>query len=146
MVKHIRQSADSNHTSLIVSSASSYDEDLQRSMAAGADAFVPKPVEITVLLETLQQQLHLEWIYGEEEPEAEPEGPLVFPPPIILTEMINLARLGDIAAVQQYADDLVQDNPQYAPFTANVQQFTDSFQINQLESFLEEGLDETKLP
>jgi PAS domain S-box-containing protein len=142
MIRRIRQSSELNHISLFVSSASSYDEDREKSMAAGADAFVPKPVDLTLLLDTLQQQLQLAWIYGEKEIKTEPEGPLVWPPADILSELIDLARIGDIAALQQYADDLVQGNPQLAPFTARLQHLTDTFQIDQLQSFLASSREE----
>jgi hypothetical protein len=79
----------------------------------------------------------LEFIYGEEETEVEPEGPPVIPPPDILSELIELTHLGDIAALQQVADNLEQDDLQLAPFAAKLQYFIDSFQINQLLSFLE---------
>jgi len=137
MIRHMRQQPEYNPISLIVSSASSYKEDRTQSLAAGANAFVPKPIEIQLLLDTLRQQLHLEWIYSEEEPKAETEAPLVLPPDEALTEFLHLARIGDVAALQQYTYDLAQDDPQLAPFTARLQHFTDSFQLNQLLSFLE---------
>jgi CheY-like chemotaxis protein len=111
-------------------------EDKAQSLAAGANAFVPKPVEVTLLLDTLQQQLHLAWAYGKTEIKSEPQEPLVWPSADILADLIDLARIGDIAALQQYANNLVQSNPQLAPFTARLQHLTDSFQIDQLQSFL----------
>ena len=137
MIKRIRQSAELDHIALIVSSASSYDEDREQSLVAGANAFVPKPVEITFLLDTLQQQLHLSWAYGETEIKPEPPEPLVWPPTDTLAELAELVRIGDIAALQQYANNLVQSNPQLVPFTARLQYLADSFQIDQLLAFLE---------
>jgi CheY-like chemotaxis protein len=137
MLKHVRQSSKLNHIPLIVSSANAYEEDRVRSLAAGANAFVPKPVELTLLLGTLREQLHLEWIYSEKETKVEPQEPLVWPPADILSELIDLARIGDIAAMQHHADKLVENNPQFAPFSAKLLHFTDSFEIDQLQSFLE---------
>jgi CheY-like chemotaxis protein len=138
MIKRIRQSSKSKPIPLIVSSASSYDEDRAQSLAAGANAFVPKPVELAILLDTLQQQLHLEWIYSEKEIEkTEVTGQLVLPPAEALEELTELARIGDIAALLQYADNLVQSNLQLEPFMVQLRHFADSFQINRLCSFLE---------
>jgi CheY-like chemotaxis protein len=142
MIKRIRQSPKLNHVSLIVNSASTFEEDRTQSLAAGANAFVPKPVELPLLLDILQQQLHLEWIYGKKELKTEPQEPLVWPPLDILSELIDLTRFGDIAALQQIANKLGQDNPQLAPFTAKLQHLTDTFQINQLQSFLESHREE----
>lgn len=142
MIRHIRQSSGLNSISLIVSSASSYSEDREKSMNAGANAFVPKPVEITLLLNTLRQQLNLEWIYGEAETKTEPEltaaeAPLVLPPDNVLAELGHLALIGDVTVLQEYAQKLVQNDPQLAPFAANVQHLAGSFQINKLLTFLE---------
>jgi len=91
MIRRIRQSPEWNHIALIVSSASSYEEDRENSMAAGADAFVPKPVDITVLLDTLRQQLHLEWIYSDMERSMGIETPSVSPSENILSHMMALS-------------------------------------------------------
>jgi hypothetical protein len=119
---------------LIVSSASSYEDDRVRSLRSGADAFVPKPLELPILLETLRQQLQIEWRYGEDAvlPEAEPS---MVPPEETLAELIELARIGDVVGVQQRIDALGQ--PEFTWFTARVRRFTDNFQMKQLYVFLE---------
>jgi signal transduction histidine kinase/ActR/RegA family two-component response regulator len=140
MIKRIRQSSELDHLSLIVSSASAYQEDWKQSLTAGANAFIPKPVKVTVLLDTLQQQLNLEWVYAETgikaETEPEVEAPLVLPPDDVLADLAHLAFIGDVDTLQQYARSLIQDNPQLTPFSVKLQHFTGSFQIDQLLLFL----------
>ncbi len=138
LIERIRQSPEMEHISLIVSSARSYNEDRERSFAIGANAFVPKPVELSTLLDTLQQQLRIEWIYGDEAGTVnEMEEPIVFPAPDVMSELVVLANLGDIAGLQQYADKLIEsDDPQLTPFVAKLRQFMENFQINQLQAFL----------
>jgi signal transduction histidine kinase/DNA-binding NarL/FixJ family response regulator len=142
MIRRIRQSSEWDHLPLIVSSASSYQDDREKSLAAGANAFVPKPVEITLLLDTLRQQLNLEWVYGEGAPKTETElaetaASLLLPPDDVLAELLHLAMLGDVMALQQHIQELGQDDPQLVPFTARVQHFAGSFQMDRLLSFLE---------
>jgi len=137
MIESIRQAPEFNHIPLIVSSASSYDKDREQSLAAGANTFVPKPVEITFLLNVLQQQLYLEWIYSEEEIKTESQEQLVWPSTEILSELLELTNMGDIAALQEYANKLSKSKPQLTPFAARLQHLADSFQISQLKSFLE---------
>ena len=47
----------------IVSSASVAQEDCQRALEAGADDFLPKPIDIPALLRCLASHLELEWLY-----------------------------------------------------------------------------------
>ncbi|MES1939820.1 sensor histidine kinase/response regulator [Salinisphaera sp. T5B8] len=58
---------------IVVVSANAYGEDVARSQAAGCDAFLPKPVDITRLQSTLATLLHLEWI---------PASPARLPPAV----------------------------------------------------------------
>jgi len=47
---------------IVAISAAAYEADQQRSLAAGADAFLPKPVELAALRERIGALLRLEWI------------------------------------------------------------------------------------
>lgn len=64
LIRQLRQAPDSNDFVLIASSASVYQEDQQQSIAAGAQAFLPKPIDLSVLLHQLQRWLHLTWQYA----------------------------------------------------------------------------------
>jgi PAS domain S-box-containing protein len=57
--------------------------------------------------------------------------------PGMLSELIELAQIGDIAALQQCITLLMQEQPDAAHFLAVVHQLADAFQMNQLVSFLE---------
>jgi CheY-like chemotaxis protein len=137
MIKCLRQSSDYDHIPIIVSSASSFEEDQAQSLTAGANVFVPKPVDVTILLNTLHQQLGIEWIYAEQEMEIGTQEAIVYPPAQTISEVVKLARIGDVAAIQQYADDLMQNDPQMKPFAAEIHSFADSFQINGLIAYLD---------
>lgn len=63
MVKIIRNSPQLQDIVIIVSSASVFASDRNKSMAAGANAFLPKPIQMEELLNLLQNYLELEWIY-----------------------------------------------------------------------------------
>ncbi len=135
-IQYARQSKALKAIPIIISSASAYKGDQERSLELGANAFLPKPVNIHRLLEVLQQQLHLEWIYdtGQTDPVPEPE---VIPPPAeTISDLIKLARIGDIAALQNNADDL-SHAPHLKPFITRFRHLTDTFQVNRLISYLE---------
>jgi signal transduction histidine kinase/CheY-like chemotaxis protein len=142
MISRIRRSSEWNYLPLIVSSASSYQDDQEKSLAAGANAFVPKPVDVTLLLNTLRQQLHLEWIYGEAETNTDSElpdtgTPLLLPQEDVLADLLHLAMIGDVMALQQYGQEMGQDDPHLLPFATRVQTFAENFQMDRLLSFLE---------
>ena len=59
----LRQSATLREIPAIASSASVFETDRHQSLEAGADVFLPKPVDADRLLELLQVHLQLEWVY-----------------------------------------------------------------------------------
>ncbi len=69
MIAHLRQSQSS--VPVIVSSAKVFEADRSKCMEAGAKAFLPKPIVMAVLLETLRDLLNLSWQYDLLEPESE---------------------------------------------------------------------------
>jgi signal transduction histidine kinase/DNA-binding NarL/FixJ family response regulator len=69
LLKLIRQSEQLRSLKVIVSSASVFDADQQKSIKAGADDFMPKPVQSEELLQKLQTHLGIEWVYGVATPE-----------------------------------------------------------------------------
>ena len=50
---------------IIASSASVFEVNQQKSITAGANDFLPKPVQFEQLLALLEKHLHLEWVYEE---------------------------------------------------------------------------------
>ena len=86
LIRLIRQSPSLKDIVVIAISASAYEEDRQRSLDAGSDAFIRKPVAADALFAELQQRLGLTWVYADEsrQPEQAPEdasAPSMIPPP-----------------------------------------------------------------
>lgn len=137
MIRRIRQSPAHDRVALIVSSASAYPEDRIQSLHAGAQAFIPKPIDRNLLIETLQRLLPwVEWRYAELPADRRHQAAFVSPPRATLDSLRTLARIGDIDALQRMIDALMQDMPQTALFVAQVQHYLDHFQIGQLQEFL----------
>ncbi len=63
LIKRVRESENFKDTIIIVSSASVFETDQYRSLEAGGNTFLPKPVQATELLQKIQQYLQLEWLY-----------------------------------------------------------------------------------
>lgn len=139
IIRRVRQCAANDRLVLIVSSASAYPDDRLQSLNAGAQAFIPKPIDRTVLLETLRRHLSwFEWRYAEQSMGLSPHAASI-PPRATLDALGELARIGDIDALQYMIDTLVQEMPQTASFAAQVHYFLEHFQIGQLQEFLKKS-------
>ncbi|MHC5821195.1 MAG: response regulator [Nostoc sp.] len=63
LTRRLRQQAEFQELTIIVSSASVFESDQHKSLGVGADDFLPKPVHANDLLQKLQKYLQIEWVY-----------------------------------------------------------------------------------
>ncbi len=70
LTRRLRQQAEFQELTIIVSSASVFESDQHKSLGVGADDFLPKPVHADDLLQKLEKYLQIEWVY-----ETVPEKP-----------------------------------------------------------------------
>jgi PAS domain S-box-containing protein len=61
--RKLRQLPNLTDIVIIATSASAFDYDQEKSLAAGCNGFISKPVQIEQLLEQLRRYLGLEWVY-----------------------------------------------------------------------------------
>lgn len=67
-----------------------------------------------------------------------PERPLMAaPPPEKLAAMLKLAKIGDIAAIQQSVNEISRSDEKYLPFCEEVNKFVQEFQLLKIRQFLE---------
>jgi CheY-like chemotaxis protein len=71
LIQSVRGGTHAPQTPIIVASASAFPGDQVRSAAAGANAFVPKPVESLALLQKMAGLLKIEYLY----PQAQADTP-----------------------------------------------------------------------
>ncbi|MUG95505.1 CHASE2 domain-containing protein [Scytonema sp. UIC 10036] len=128
---------------IIVSSANVFEENRQQSLEAGAVAFLPKPLEIGELFNTLQSVLGVEWIYAQPTPQQlfpksqeVPESEWVLPSQDVLQQLYHLAMMGDIPAIEGILEALVPAESGLAPFVAELSQLTANFQTKKIRTFL----------
>jgi CheY-like chemotaxis protein len=70
LIHAIRSGTHAPQTPIVVASASAFADDQVRSAAAGANAFVPKPVESLALLQKIAGLLKIEYRYAQAPSEA----------------------------------------------------------------------------
>ncbi len=144
MMQAIRDESELKSTPIIVSSASVFATDQSKSLEAGGNYFLPKPIQIEKLLEVIQKYLELEWIYEEvqnEEMTSEnssiPEATELIPPPVAqLDKLFDLAMRGNIVAIQKLLDKIEQADDKHKQFTIEVRRMTDNFQLKQIRDLI----------
>ncbi len=153
MLAHLRTSSDiSADLIVIVSSANVFESDRQKSLEAGANDFLPKPVQQEVLLQLLQKHLNLEWIYEQGESIAEPEkafedialaiqdGEIIPPSTEEVNILLDLSRKGLINDLLKEIDRIEELDPQLRPFTQTLRDLAKGFRLRQIKSFIEQFL------
>jgi CheY-like chemotaxis protein len=169
VAQQLRQSATLGQVIIIAVSASAFGITREQSLAAGCNDFMSKPVEVEVLLDTLQRYLGLIWVYAEPErsgavsiqedtPERKgekkpdetafstalsPATPLVGPPSGEAALLFELARMGDVGEIRARLDQLEQADEQLAPFAAVVRNMAKAFELEKIcelvRFYMEEG-------
>ncbi|MEG4446827.1 PAS domain S-box protein [Microcoleus sp. AT9_B5] len=140
LIKRVRESETFKDTVIIVSSASVFETDQYRSLEAGGNTFLPKPVQATALLQKLQQYLDLEWVYeANEEPQAiaSDTSELIAPPTKEMERLYQLAREGNFLEIVKQAVLLEEIDPKYIPFAKRLHQMAKDFQDEEILTFIQ---------
>jgi signal transduction histidine kinase/CheY-like chemotaxis protein len=142
MLKHLRQSVEFQDLPAIASSASVFDTDQYKSLDAGANEFLPKPIDAEKLFRMLRQYLKLEWIYQQkEEIKSEVSSTEIIPPAVDeLIKLHDLTRKGLINELQKQCDRLEKSDAKLIPFVQELRQMSKTFQLKKIRFFLEKYL------
>ncbi len=142
LMVHLQAHSKTREIPIIVSSANVFESNRQRSLQAGATAFVGKPLQINELLNTLQTVLKVDWIYAQSRPqqsykqEQVSNSELILPSQEVLQQLYHLAMMGDIAAIEGILDELPTQNKQLVPFVSELSKLTASFQTAKIRKML----------
>jgi signal transduction histidine kinase/CheY-like chemotaxis protein len=137
--RRIRRMPAWSRVPVIAVTASATQDDEARCREAGADAFVPKPVEHDVLLRTVGTLLALTWIAGGPAPEApqeEEEVALVVPPTDEIEVLWQLVRIGNMRRIREQAGHLRTLDPAYAPFADHLEALARGYHSKDLAAFV----------
>jgi len=145
LMQQLRQSPQTRDMLIIVSSASVFEIDRYKSIEAGGDDFLPKPVQAEELFNQLQKHLGLEWIYAEPEPAAIVDVSastgtsleLTPPPPAMLETLLDLTRRGNINAILEQTTALEQF-AELVQFAQKVRQLAEGYQLKKIRELLEQ--------
>lgn len=129
--RRLREMPSLRAVPVIVVSASASAADQQHAFAVGANAFLPKPIDLDHLLAEIGSLLRLTWAtprpgMGEAEPgEARP---MVIPPAKELDVLYHLAQVGNMRSIKEHARHLAQLDDAFGPFAEQIVELADTYQ------------------
>lgn len=148
-LKRVRHSEALKDVVAIASSASVFEADQFKSLDAGANGFLPKPIQADALFTMLDQCLALEWHYdagsqshisADPLPSGGQPDAIVNLPVDVLQQLAELIDMGDIDAVIEHAKQIQQDYPEARDFTRQLKQLAEVCYIDELEALLQANL------
>jgi signal transduction histidine kinase/CheY-like chemotaxis protein len=143
LLQQLRADERLKHVKKIVSSASVTQIDRSRSLEAGGDDFLTKPIQIDEFLTLLAKHLQLTWKYVQTKSSSNftasdrPATAPIAPPAADLQILLELARDGMLKQLTATAEQIAQQNDLYQPFIGQVLQFTKQFQVERVEEFIQ---------
>jgi len=118
-------------TPIVAISASVSKSDAERTLAAGADVFLSKPVVVDRLLLEMGRMLGLTWIRERPDVAAKEDrniGPMVAPPPQEMRRLLELAKIGNMRDIRECAVAIGAQHAQYRPFAQRLCALADGYQ------------------
>jgi CheY-like chemotaxis protein len=154
LVETLRQTEAFAQTPILIASASVFEADQTRSIAAGANAFLAKPIHFESLLDKLTQLLAVEWLYAEAEDISAPNvldgsvlngssmsnstivASIIPPSPDTVNQLLHLAMMGDLQAIEGNLEQLKLSNPECVAFNTELRKLVSNFQTKKIREFL----------
>ncbi|WP_232231866.1 PAS domain-containing hybrid sensor histidine kinase/response regulator [Burkholderia sp. WSM2230] len=157
--RRLRAMPEFDSLPIVAVSAGASGSDAAKSLAAGANAVLSKPVDLTVLLSHIAALLDIEWsdVAAPHTQAAAADGSalhvadsaaraLIAPPHEEMEALHYLARLGDMRAIVQHAARLTELDERYRPFADNLCQLARHYQTKALLGFVEQYRGRQPLP
>jgi CheY-like chemotaxis protein len=146
----LRQQSGLGEVAIIAISANASGSNEATALAAGADAFLPKPIDLSSLLAQIGHLLQLQWTreLRESGPPARhgaPE-PLVAPPAPQLAVLHHLALLGNMRDIAQHAAHLSELDGRYGAFAEELKLLAKGYQSKAILRLVEQHLNAEDLP
>jgi CheY-like chemotaxis protein len=110
-------------------------------IAAGAKAFLTKPIQFAALAEELGRLLNLTWIYEDSQQPAPAVDPAMepcdLPEAAQMDSLRELAKAGNMRAIRERAEELAASNERYRPFADRITQLALGYQSKALLRLVE---------
>lgn len=130
-MRAIRQIDALRQIPIIAVSASATKEVQERCLAAGANAFLAKPVVHCDLMQMITRHLPLEWTDASDQlPDCAPDDAddMAAPPPEEISILLEMALAGNMRAIRAQADHLATIDDKYCPFADRLRTLAVAYQ------------------
>lgn len=144
LIKQLRAKSKFKDTVIITSSASVFATDKHKSLAAGSNDFIAKPILASEVFEKFKIHLRLEWIYEQKKIEEAADNSnvlseeLMVPPKAELETLLKASRIGDIELIQTEANRIKQLDDKYKKFGDRLLQLAAEFEDKQILNLLKQ--------
>jgi signal transduction histidine kinase/CheY-like chemotaxis protein len=146
----LRQLSGLGEVAIIAISANASGSNEATALAAGADAFLRKPIDLSSLLAQIGHLLQLQWTRELRESGSAPRHgapePLVAPPAQQLAVLHHLALLGNMRDIAQHAAHLSELDGRYGAFAEELKLLAKGYQSKAILRLVEQHLNAEHLP
>jgi CheY-like chemotaxis protein len=134
---------------IIATSASATQEVDALCRKAGANLFIPKPIEQAQLLDAMGRLLGLHWVYADPPPRvsAVVDGDIPdasIPPSQEMAELRRLARTGNMRVIRDWAERMKATDARYAPFATRLAALAEGCQSKAIAALVERYSEESE--
>ena len=136
-IERLRQLPGLADVPVIAVSANASGRDEARSLAAGASAFLPKPIAMDRLLAKVGELLELRWTQAPRPVAAPDDLPLVPPSGEDLNALHRLAKAGHMRSIREHAKRLGEQDERYRPFAERLCSMADRFESRAIVELIE---------
>ncbi|NER03837.1 MAG: response regulator, partial [Okeania sp. SIO3C4] len=139
--KEIKKKLKDKSPKVIAISASVEQSIIDNATLIGCDSFLPKPVDIDLLLDELEDKLSIEWVMKKKTKENTQDiKDIMFPKQQILEELSSAAVLGKITHIKRILKELkLSEN--YVPFTSELEKYLAAYDFDSIVEFIEKRKD-----
>ncbi len=143
VARRLRQLPGLADVPILATSASPTRDVEARFRAAGAEAFISKPIDPNGLIGALRKLMGLSWIYEGSEPGAaagigsgDDDRSLVYPPPEEMQVLRGLANVGNMRSLRERAEYLRRLDARYASFAARLAALAERYQTRAITALV----------
>jgi signal transduction histidine kinase/DNA-binding NarL/FixJ family response regulator len=146
MLAKMRKSELFQDTLMILTSPNIYEIDRQKTLAAGADDFITRPIQAEELYSILAKRLQVNWVYAaplielSEEPVTVTINEMVIPPVSDLTMLLEYVRKGQIKGIKQELDRIARIDEKYYIFVRQLSKYAKNLNIQKIRTFIQENI------
>ncbi len=140
LLRQVQQCPNLQDQKIIVSSAYVSKPDQELAMKAGANLFLPKPINAEKLFQLLAEELDLEWEYAGDDlvegSTSEAEVGITIPPIEQLRAVYEAAEAGDFRRVRRQLEGLMAEEGGYEAFVSPLLALAKKLKINEIKTIL----------